>query len=165
MQYTSAQANKLLKTLKEERESILFREGNSDRFVAATVEDLDSARPDYNYAAVQARLEVLEGQIRTVKHAINAYNLTHTVEGFDMTVDQLLVYIPQLSEHCMKLSVMADMPPKKRYNGRNNFIEYEYLNYDPEQVRADYQAAKARLIQAQLALDALNQTQTMEIEL
>ena len=41
MKYTSAQANKLLKTLKDARESILFREGNNDRFVAATVEDLE----------------------------------------------------------------------------------------------------------------------------
>ena len=165
MKYTSAQANKLLKTLKDARESILFREGNNDRFVAATVEDLESARPDYDYAAVQARLEVLEGQIRMVKHAINQFNLTHTVEGFDMTVDQMLVYIPQLSERCSKLDTMADMPRKKRYNSRSNLIEYEYTNYDPEQVRADYQAAKDLLNQAQLALDALNQSETMEIAL
>ena len=165
MKYTSAQANKLLKTLKDARESILFREGNNDRFVAATVEDLESARPDYDYAAVQARLEVLEGQIRMVKHAINQFNLTHTVEGFDMTVDQMLVYIPQLSERCSKLDTMADMPRKKRYNSRSNLIEYEYTNYDPEQVRAYYQAAKDLLNQAQLALDALNQSETMEIAL
>ena len=100
-----------------------------------------------------------------VKHAINQFNLTHTVEGFDMTVDQMLVYIPQLSERCSKLDTMADMPRKKRYNSRSNLIEYEYTNYDPEQVRADYQAAKDLLNQAQLALDALNQSETMEIAL
>ena len=166
MQYTSAEANKLLRQLQEERNMLLSQEQQSSTFIAATVEDTEAARPDYDYAAVQAQLRALEEKIRRVKHAVSAFNLSHTVEGFAMTVDQLLVYIPQLSERKARLSRMAGMPEKRRMGSSGtNIIEYEYANYDPETVRADFAAVSEELSRAQLALDKLNTTETMEIEL
>ena len=50
MKYTSAEANKLLRKLQEERETILLRDRNSRSFIAATVEDPEAARPSYDYA-------------------------------------------------------------------------------------------------------------------
>ena len=43
MQYTSAQANKLLKQLMEERDNILYAERQSKDFVAATTEKTTAA--------------------------------------------------------------------------------------------------------------------------
>lgn len=167
MQYTSAQANKLIKKLMDERSDILTDELQSCKFVAATTEDLEDARPPYDYAETQRKLSEIEAKIRKVKHCLNVFNATHKPEGFDMTVDQLLVYIPQLTERKSKLGGMAGTLPKKRVvsSVRSALIEYQYANFDREAVRADYEAVCAELANAQLALDRLNTTETMEIDL
>lgn len=122
MNYTSAQANKLLKKLMEERDSILSTERQSRTFVAATTEKLEDARPEYDYAGTQKRLSEVEANIRTVKHCISIFNTTHVVEEFDMTVDQLLVYIPQLSDRKNKLaSLQQARLLQKRRNSNPHF--------------------------------------------
>jgi len=167
MRYTSAEANKLLRELQEQRNALLTKESQGATFVAATVEDVESVRPDYDYAHVSEQLAAVEAKMRAVKHCINQFNLTHCPEGFDMTVDQLLVYIPQLTERKSRLSRMANVLPKTRLpgGGSSNIIEYEYVNYDLDRVRADYRTVSDTLARAQLALDKLNTTETMEIEL
>jgi hypothetical protein len=42
------------------------------------------------------------------------FNVTHTVPGFDMTIDQILVYIPQLTAKKIKLYEMKTKLPKTR---------------------------------------------------
>ena len=165
MKYTSAQANKLLRKLMEDRADLLSQERQSSRFVAATTENIEDARPAYQFAATQEKLDRLEEQIRTVKHAISLFNLTHTPPDMDMTADQLLTYIPQLTEQKARLSQLANALPKTRLpsNGRTNLIEYEHANYDVEEAQAAYQKVSTALSQAQLALDTLNNTETMEI--
>lgn len=94
MKYTSAQANKLLKKLNDEYSALLDKEQRSWDFRAAMGEDIESVRPAYDYAKTQARLEELEGTIRRLKHAINLFNTTQVVDGFGITIDEMLVYIP-----------------------------------------------------------------------
>ena len=167
MKYTSAQANKLLRQLQEERNALLIEESQGSSFIAATIEDVESVRPAYDYAAVRNDLGAVEAKIRKVKHAINTFNLTHCPEGFDMTVDQILVLLPQLTDRKNRLSRMANVLPKTRIEGnqRTNIIEYRYINYDLDRVRADLEAISALLIKVQLALDKLNTTDTMEIDI
>ena len=167
MQYTSAQANKLLRKLKEELHNITHNESVSREFVAATTERLEDARPAYDYAETQKKITVLEKNIRTVKHCINVFNMTHTVEGFDMTVDQMLVYIPQLTDRKCKLLGMATTLPKKRItpSARSNLIEYQYANFDVSLAKSDLATVSAELAEAQIALDKLNNGETFEIEL
>ena len=92
MKYTSAQANKLLKKLNDEYSALLDKEQRSRDFRAAMGEDIESVRPAYDYAKTQARLEELEGAIRRLKHAINRFNTTQVVDGFGITIDEMLVY-------------------------------------------------------------------------
>lgn len=94
MKYTSAQANKRLKKLTDEYVSLREKESRSREFRAAAGENVESVRPAYDYADTQCRLAGLERCIRRIKHAINLFNATHTVPGFDMTIDEMLVYIP-----------------------------------------------------------------------
>ncbi len=54
----------------------------------------------------------MEAKIRKLKHAINIFNATQTVDGFDMTIDELLVYIPQLTKRKSKLLEMKSRLPK-----------------------------------------------------
>ena len=169
MKYTSAEAAKLLRKLNEEHEALLQLERQSNQFIAAVSEDLESVRPAYDLAAVQQRLAELEAQVRKVKHALNVFNSTHMVPGFNMTIDQLLVYIPQLSQRKMKLRDMAGALPKTRVKSRSAVssavIEYSYANYDVLEAKALADAAAEELSRAQTALDKVNSTETMEIEL
>ena len=169
MLYTSAEAAKLVRKLNEEQNVLKQKENKSALFVAAIEEDVESVRPEYDYEEVQKRLAQLESQVRKVKHAINMFNLTTQVPGFDMTVDQMLVYIPQLSEKKSKLTWMAGTLPKERVSasgyGAKTIVEYRYANYDIAKAEADLAAVTDELARAQTALDVINNSATMEIEL
>ena len=67
MKYTSSEANKLLRRLNEERDAVLAKEQKCSTFLAAMGEDPESLRPQYDYAAVQNTLEMLNRKIRTVR--------------------------------------------------------------------------------------------------
>ena len=166
MKYTSAQANKLLKKLNDEYSALLDKEQRSRDFRAAMGEDIESVRPAYDYAKTQARLEELEGTIRRLKHAINCFNTTQVVDGFGITIDEMLVYIPQLTKRKSKLLEMKSRLPKERveeqYGRQSNIIDYTYTNYDLTAVEADYEKAADELSRAQLALDAVNQRDFFE---
>lgn len=169
MQYTSAEAAKLLRKLNEEHDYLLSMEDQSKEFLVSTLEEPESVRPAYDYAQMQAKLTKLEKDIRTVRHAISTFNLTHEVPGFNMTVDQMLVYLPQLTARRNKLYRMKDRLPKTRERavgvGNNALIEYNYANYDIAEAEKDYAFCEALLARAQTALDLLNTRETMEIEL
>ncbi|KAF5073708.1 hypothetical protein DSECCO2_188930 [anaerobic digester metagenome] len=169
MKYTSAEAAKLLRSLNEEQYALKQKESISSTFVAAVGEDLESTRPAYDYKDMQNKLIQLEAKIRSVKHSINKFNLEHIVPGFDMTIDQILVYIPQLTERKQKLSMMRSRLPKQRENTSSfrgtPIIEYEYTNYDVEEAEKDYKWVSDELAKAQTALDVMNSSETMEIEI
>ena len=166
MKYTSAQANKLLKKLNDEYSALLHKEQRSRDFRAAMGEDIESVRPAYDYAKTQARLEELEGTIRRLKHAINCFNTTQVVDGFGITIDEMLVYIPQLTKRKSKLLEMKSRLPKERveeqYGQQSNIIDYTYTNYDLAAVEADYEQTADELSRAQLALDTVNQRDSFE---
>ena len=81
MQYTSAEANKLLKKLNDTYQALLYEEEQSSTFLAAMGEDLETLRPEYDYRGTQEALHKLEENIIAVKHAINIFNTTHTLRG------------------------------------------------------------------------------------
>lgn len=165
MLYTSAEAAKLLRRLNEEKSSLEANENQSSAFKAAITEDIEQARPSYDYSAVQKAIEDVDSRIRTVKHAINTFNLTHEVPGFSMTVDQMLVYIPQLTRRKDKLARMKNTLPKARdYIRVAGIIEYTYANYDVEAAKQDYEAVSDELARAQTALDVLNNSVKFEID-
>lgn len=170
MKYTSAEAAKLLRELNDRHDNLELQENLCSVFNAALGENIEDVRPGYDYRLVQDQLADLEQQIRKVKHVISMFNLTHVVPGFDMTVDQILVYIPQLSKRKQKLAAMMQRLPKQRASARGfspdtAVIDYCIANYDPEKAKEDYTAVSAELSRAQTALDLLNSTETMEIEL
>ena len=169
MKITSAQAAKLIKKLNEEYNALIKKERLSSTFLAASGEDPESLRPEYDYAETQEKLDLLEKKIRKVRHALNVFNSTHTVPGFDMTVDQILVYIPQLTARVSKLSEMKSKLPKMRvedrYGKSTNIIDYTYVNYDLKKVESDFEKVSDELSKAQIALDTLNTTEVFDIDI
>ncbi len=172
MEYTSAEAGKLLRKLNEEKNQLESMEQRSSMFNAALGEDVESVRPEYNYAEVQKKLIELDEKIRTVKHTINLFNVTQVVPEFEMTIDQMLIFIPQLSIRKSKLQEMSMHLPKEREtinsfgrNSNSSVIDYRYTNYEIPQVEKDLQEVSELLSKAQTALDVVNNTKKMKIEI
>ena len=167
MNYTSAQAAKMLAKLQQDYDRLATEEENSKTFLASVGEDAESVRPAYNYEETKSRLSVLEAKIRKLKHAINAFNTTTVIPDFNMTIDEMLVYIPQLSKRKSKLKEMANTLPKARYRSyeRTNIIDYKYINYDLDTVKNDLDAVTEELSHAQLALDSINHTAVIDFDI
>ena len=168
MTYTSAEASKLLRKLSDEYDALLNKEELSREFHAAMGERVESVRPEYNYEKTQDELNRLENQIRKLKHAIHKFNITHQVPGFDLTIDEMLIYIPQLTRKKNKLAVMKSKLPKARVGERlgiqSNIIDYIHINYDLSVVEEDYNKVSDELSKAQIALDIVNNTDTFEFD-
>ena len=137
MKYTSAEANKLLKSIQGRISDITRKEDLTASFRVASGEDVES--------------------------------LTHTLPGFDgLTIDQALVLIPQVRGRITKLRSMSGVLPKQRivdrYNSAN-YVDYLVSNYDIEEAEQAYVEAKELLASLHLALDTVNTTETMEIDI
>ena len=171
MQYTSSEAAKLLRTLNDEREALLNKEKLSSSFVAAIEEDVESLRPAYSYSETQQKLDEIEEKVRRVKHAINCFNVTQQIPELGMTIDQVLVYIPQLTAKKVKLDRMRNRLPKMRdegggyYSRSKTIVEYDYANYDITVVEKDYDEVADQLARVQTALDVVNNTVKFEIDI
>ena len=167
MNCTSAQAAKLLSKFQQDYDQLAAREANAKTFLASVGEDVESVRPEYDYEETKAQLSTLEAKIRRVKHSLNVFNTVTTIPEFNMTVDEMLVYIPQLSKKKAKLKEMASALPKTRQYGYtgSNIIDYKYVNYDLSAVKADLDAVTEELSNAQLALDAVNHQATFDIDI
>ena len=165
--YTSAEAAKLLKAIEEEIKELRSDEDRVATFNAAVEEDTESVRPEYSYKETQEKLDALADRVRKVKHAINVFNTTTVIPEFNITIDEMLVLIPQLTARKKKLSAMAARLPKNRASGGRfsepKFIDYTYANYDVKQAKEDLKKAAAELSKAQLALDKVNTTVKFEI--
>ena len=169
MKITSAEANKILKKIVEEYEALKTKENQSKDFLASINENPETIRPKYDFIKTQELLESYEIKIRKIKHAINMFNVLTQVEEFGVTIDEMLVLIPQLTKLKSKLGGMKDRLPKMREKqagyGQSNIIDYRYINYDIEQVEEKYKEVTQKLSNAQLALDRVNSTIEFEIEI
>lgn len=165
---TSAAANKLLRSYDEEKLYLTSMERETSTYILAETEK-NQEPPAYDYQEVSDKLEELNRKICTVKHAINVFNVSTKLDGFDMTIDEALVRLSILSRTKLRLDGMRKRQPKARANygyGRSasNLIEYEYVNYDLEQVRSDFEKVSDEISRIQMALDYCNQTITFEVD-
>ncbi len=168
MKVTSAQAAKILRKYEDEMDGILSNEEKSCEFVAAVGEDIESVRPAYNYAETQEKVIVLENKIRILKHSMNVFNSTQVIPEFGITIDQALIYLPQLSKRRERLRSMKSILPKareeSRYGKTSNIIDYRYANYDIAAAEKDYNEVSDFLARLQTALDTVNNTVTFDID-
>ncbi len=168
-QITSAIAAKQLRKLNDQRDALLAMEKKSRAFTAAIQEDVESVRPAYDFQATQDALVEIEEKIRNLKHTLNCFNSTYVIPEFNMTIDQMLIYIPQLTSRKKRLDGMRSKLPKERvqssYGRGNNIIEYDYANYDISKAEEAYTAVSDELAKAQNALDTANATVLFEAEI
>ncbi|MGN1163167.1 MAG: hypothetical protein ACI4S4_00025 [Candidatus Ornithospirochaeta sp.] len=156
---------KRIDALKEELKDLLKYEEDSYKFTCVLGEDKESVRPSYDYEATQRRIDGLTGEIRKLRHAMNVFNTNTMVPGFDMTVDEILVYLPQLRERKKSLGDMKSMPLCGRSRNRySNVVEYTYCNYSVQKAADDYRKVAEEYAKAHTALDYINATGEIEVD-
>lgn len=167
---TSAYANKLLKKLNEDKEFWNNKERNGYLYVAAV--DEEPVIPDYDYCDVAKNIEEIDDKIVKIKHAINLANATNQIQVGDkqMTADMILVRMAQLNVRKQMLDNMRKQSPKKRidvraYSARKAEPEYQYINYDLELIKAEYERIDTEIAQMQMALDKYNQIVEFDVEI
>ena len=168
MKMTSSQANKLIRQLSDDLSTLESRERKTCEFLAANGEDIESVRPEYDYNATQEAIIALETKIRKAKHALSLFNATTMVPNFDMTIDMMLIYLPQLTHRKSRLDRMKNALPKVREvssSRHSTLIDYRYANYDIDKANADYLVVCDELARAQTALDLVNSTIEFELEI
>ena len=166
MKYTSAEAAKLIKSLNEQRSALATEIIKKSTFPAAMGEDPETVRLEFNLTEALRTLDKLEERIRQVKHELNIFNATTVIPEIEMTIDQVLIYIPQLSYRKDILGEMARRPKERDmspYLSSSPIVNYIYANYDIEDAKKELKEVSERLTQVQLALDRVNSTVSFEI--
>jgi hypothetical protein len=167
---TSAYANKMLKSLEEDKAFWVNKEEASSTYVAAINEE--PVVPEYDYAEVAATITALDEKIAMIKHALNVTNATAKVQVGDteMSIDTILIRMAQLNKRKSVLDQMRKQLPKERENqcsyvSRNSVPEYRYINYDLELIKQEYESVSKMIMEMQMALDKYNQTVQFEVDI
>lgn len=166
---TSAYANKMIKSLEEDKAFWVNKEATSSTYVASINEE--PVVPEYDYTEVAATIAELDGKIAIIKHALNVSNATAKVPVGDreMSIDTILIRMAQLNKRKAVLDQMRRQLPKAReeqaYMSRNAVPEYRYINYDLELVKREYEGVSNTIMEMQMALDKYNQTVQFEVEI
>ncbi|MBQ9278240.1 MAG: hypothetical protein IJ224_06355 [Lachnospiraceae bacterium] len=167
---TSAVANKQLKKLNEDKNFWRAKEEEGFTYVAAL--DEEPVIPDYNYEEVAKKISEIDDKIVKIKHAINVANCNNEIKVGDtlMTIDAILVSMAQMNNRKVILDRMRKKEPKSRINSglfsaRKTAPEYEYINYDLDLIKKEYEEIDAKISDMQIALDKYNQTVEFEVDL
>ena len=152
MKMTSAYASKVLRKLNEDKEFWRGKEEEGCLYVAAL--DEEPVVPEYDYRQVSEDDSSNRRKNRQNQARDQLANLTSTVRikfeyddaqpvEKEMTVDQLLIRMAQLSRRKIFLDGLRKRDPKVRINSglypsRKTAPEYRYINYDLDEVKEDY---------------------------
>ena len=167
---TSAYANKMIKSLEEDKEFLLNKEDTSSTYVVANNEE--PVIPEYDYIEVAKAIAEIDDKITIIKHALNLANATSKVMVCDveMSVDTILIKMAQLNRRKNILDIMRKRLPKAReaaqsYGSRNSVPEYRYINYDLDLIKKEYETVSNMIMEMQMALDKYNHTVQFEVNL
>ena len=167
---TSAYANKMLRSLEEDKAFWVNKEATSSTYVVAINEE--PVVPEYDYAEVAATIAEIDEKIAIIKHALNVTNATARVQVGDveMSIDTILIKMAQLNKRKSVLDVMRKQLPKARveqhaYMSRNAVPEYKFINYDLELIKKEYETVSVKIMEMQMALDKYNQTVQFEVDI
>ena len=167
---TSAYANKMLKSLEEDKSFWVNKEATSSTYVAAINEE--PVVPDCDYTEVVATITSLDEKIAFIKHALNVTNSNEKVRVGDaeMSIDTILIKMAQLNLIKSVLDQMRKQLPKAReeqraYMSRNTVPDYRYINYDLELIKKEYETVSKTIMEMQMALDKYNQTVQFEVDI
>ena len=167
---TSAYANKMLKSLEDEKTYWVNKEETSSTYVVANNEE--PVVPEYDYVQVANTIAEIDEKITIIKHTLNVANAAAkvVVDDIEMSIDTILIRMAQLNKRKNVLDIMRKRLPKAReeqrsYMSRNTVPEYRYINYDLELIKKEYESVSKMIMEMQMALDRYNQTVQFEVNM
>ena len=167
---TSAYANKMLKSLEDEKTYWVNKEETSSTYVVANNEE--PVVPEYDFVQVANTIAEIDEKITIIKHALNVANAAAkvVVDDIEMSIDTILIRMAQLNRRKNVLDIMRKRLPKAReeqrsYMSRNTVPEYRYINYDLELIKKEYESVSRMIMEMQMALDRYNQTVQFEVNM
>ena len=95
------------------------------------------------------------------------FNVTTKID--DMTIDEVLVLLPQLRSRVATLASMASAQPKVRVraygSGTTSIVDYKYANFDVAAVKREFDCVSEKLAHLQVELDKVNSTEMFDIDM
>ena len=139
---TSAYANKMLRSLEEDKAFWVNKEAASSTYVAAVNEE--PVIPEYDYMTI-----------------------ANTIDEIDSSI---LIRMAQLNKRKSVLDDMRKRLPKMRvysnsFSSSGSVPEYKYINYDLEVIRQEYDRISNTIMEMQIALDRYNQTVLFDVDI
>ena len=119
-----------------ERRELLKEEKKVCSYRVMEGEDPSAKKPEYDYVETWNQLMEFDDSIRSVKHAINSFSVSRYVPEYDMTLDELEMYLEDLDRRFNTLKELGDAHPIKR-TIVNRSVRHTIANYDLKQARKD----------------------------
>lgn len=162
MRMTVNEANRLAQQLKAEHDRLLEEERNVQTY--SHTEGEEPFIPKYDFAEMAKKRDEINGKIQKIRHAVSLFNVSEQISAENITVDQALVRIAMLSAEKRRLDHMVMIPEVNR-EGSYRTPEIVHCNFDMQQVELRREAVTMELNQLRAALDLVNLTRVIDIDL
>lgn len=126
----------LIKIWMIERRELLKEEKKVCSYRVMEGEDSSAKKPEYDYEETLNQLMEFDDSIRSAKHTINSFSVSHYVPEYNMTLDELEMYLEDLDRRFNTLKELGAAHPIKR-TIVNRSVRHTIANYDLKQARKD----------------------------
>ena len=119
-----------------ERRELLKEEKKACSYRVMEGEDPSAKKPEYDYEETRNQLMEFDDSVRLAKHTINSFSVSRYVPEYNMTLDELEMYLEDLNRRFNTLKELGDAHPIKR-TIVNRSVRHTIANYDLKQARKD----------------------------
>lgn len=167
MKITPDGAQKLIRSLEEERQQLAGKIDKLSTFVVAVSEgNPEELRPDFNCMETIKEVDCINEKIRKIKHSRNIFNTTTLLPEEDITLDEALVQMAMLNKNYEYYIKLGNRQTRERNRtSYGNEIEYTYTNYDIQEIKNYGKNMYERMLEIQSKLNLVNSTYNFEVDL
>lgn len=134
--FTIENLKTLIKFWMIERRELLKEEKKACSYRVMEGEDPSAKKPEYDYEETKNQLKEFDDSVRLAKHTINSFSVSRYVPEYNMTLDELEMYLEDLDRRFNTLKELGDAHPIKR-TIVNRSVRHTIANYDLKQARKD----------------------------
>ena len=162
---TSDGANKLIKSLEEEKNMLLQDISSLSTFVAAITEDPESVRPEFDFKKTVEQINVIDNKLIKIKNARSAFNTNMKLKS-GLSISEALIRMAMLNRYLFDCKTLAGRYPKTRSAGSNKTeIEYRYINYDLQYAKDLYKNVSEEIMEIQKELNIINSSEVFDVDI
>ena len=134
--FTIENLKTLIKYWMIERRELLKEEKKACSYKVTEGEDPSAKKPEYDYEETRNQLMEFDDSVRLAKHTINSFSVSRYVPEYNMTLDELEMYLEDLNRRFNTLKELGEARPIKR-TIVNRSVRHTIANYDLKQARKD----------------------------